>query len=204
MYYFFLKKTKIISCEKTLVKKKDFFLVKPSELDKPWFQYRKPNIIGKKIKILYVGRIRIEKGIFNFLDLFSKLDKRFKLTIIGDKKDVRLNVKNVKFLKFSSNTKYLINQYDLHHILILPSYTESHPKVIYEALSRLRPVLIFKDIKHVIKSTKGIFICERDPVNFSQRALYIIKNYKFIQNQILTNKFPKKNVFIRNLCNILK
>jgi glycosyltransferase involved in cell wall biosynthesis len=91
----------------------------------------------------------------------------------------------------------------MNHVLVLPSYTESHPKVVYESLARLRPVLIFDDIEHIIKNTKGIFVCKRDLNNFLNKIDYIINNYHFIQKQIIKNSLPKKRVFIRQLRNIL-
>jgi len=203
MYFIFLKKAKIIACDETLVKKNFFFLVKPSELNEPWFKNRKKFLPNKKIKIIYVGRIRVEKGILNFINLFRQLDKRFFLTIIGDRYNEKFNIKNVNYLNFLSNINDLISEYDKSHILILPSYTESHPKVVYEALARLRPVLIFDDIKHIINKTNGIFVSKRNTKDFLEKVNYIIKNYKFIQKQILKNKLPKKNFFIRQLYNIL-
>ena len=153
-------------CFNSFLSTKKFFLVNPSELDEYWFKNRKNIFYDKKIKLLYVGRIRIEKGIFNFLNLFKKLDNRFQLTIIGDRYDSHFNIKNIFFKNFFSNAKHLIKQYDKHHILLLPSYTESHPKVVYEALSRLRPVLIFDDIKHIIRDMNGIFVSKRNLKNF--------------------------------------
>ena len=204
MYFFFLKKAKIISCEKSLVRKNNFFLVEPSELSELWFKNRKKIIYDNKIKILYVGRIRIEKGILNFIDLFNKLDKRFELTIIGDKYDKKFKIKNLNYLNFFSDIKDLIKQYDKNHIIILPSYTESHPKVVYESLARLRPVLIFEEIKHVVKDTKGIFVCKRNKNDFLKKVDYIIKNYQPIQKKILKNLLPKKKIFIQELYNILR
>ena len=204
MYFIFLKKAKIITCEKSLVKKKKFFLVEPSELDEFWFKNRKFIVKSKKIKILFVGRVRIEKGIFNFLDIFSKLDKQFQLTIVGDIYDKKFNIKNIQYFNFYNNIKDLINQYDINHIFVLPSYTESHPKVVYESLARLRPVLVFDDIKHIVKNTNGIFICRRNLNNFLEKINYILKNYRSIQNKILKNSLPKKNIFISQLRNIMQ
>jgi glycosyltransferase involved in cell wall biosynthesis len=204
MYFIFLKKAKIITCEETLVKKNSFFLVKPSELNEYWFKNRKKFVSNKKVKILYVGRIRIEKGILNFINLFTRLDKRFHLTIIGDKYNKKFNIKNINYLNFFSNTNDLMGEYDKSHILILPSYTESHPKVVYEALARLRPVLIFEDIKHIIKNTNGIFVCRRNVKDILEKINYIMKKYKLIQKKMLKNKLPKKNIFIRQLYNILR
>jgi hypothetical protein len=61
MYFLFLKKAKIITCEKSLVKNKNFYLVEPSELENFWFKNRKKVIFDYKINILYVGRVREKK-----------------------------------------------------------------------------------------------------------------------------------------------
>jgi glycosyltransferase involved in cell wall biosynthesis len=204
MYFIFLKKAKIISCEESLVKKNSFFLVKPSELNDHWFKKRTNFASNKKVKILYVGRIRVEKGILNFINLFTQLDKKFHLTIIGDKYNKKFNIKNISYLNFFSNINDLISQYDKSHILILPSYTESHPKVVYEALARLRPIIIFEDIKHIIKNINGIFVCRRNVKDFLKKINYVMKNYKLIQKKMLKNKLPKKNIFIGQLYNILR
>ena len=57
--------------------------------------------------------------------------------------------KNIKFLNEVAEKKRLIKLYDSHNIFILPSYTEGAPKVILESLARKRPVIVFRNIKHV-------------------------------------------------------
>ena len=56
----------------------------------------------------------------------------------------------------------LIDLYDSCRIFILPSFTEGFPKVISESLARLKPVIIFEEIKHVVKNREGIFVCKRN------------------------------------------
>ena len=56
----------------------------------------------------------------------------------------------------------LIKIYDNHNIFILPSFTEAHPKVIDESLARLRPVIIFEEIKHIIQNRKGNICCQKE------------------------------------------
>ena len=41
--------------------------------------------------------------------------------------------------------------------MILPSFTEGHPQVVLESLARKRPVIIFRDIDHIIGDKEGIF-----------------------------------------------
>ena len=152
---------------------------------------------------MYVGRIRIEKGIFNLLNIFLKMENEAELTIVGDTKIKLFNNYNIKFYNFFSKTNYLIEQYDKCHIFILPSYTEAHPKVIDEALSRLKPVIIFNDIRHVIDGRLGVFCSERDPRKLKETINFIIKNYHKISNDIKKNKLPTKENFLDNLANII-
>lgn len=203
MFMLMSKKSKIISCANQLSAGQDFFLVQPSELDEKWFINRKVIIPKNKINILYVGRIRVEKGIFYMLELFSKLDDRFLLTIIGDKKIKQFKKKNIKFINFFTSSDDLINEYDKNHILLLPSYTEAHPKVVDESLSRLRPIIIFEDIKHIIGKRFGIFISKRSHFEFLKIANFIIINYQKIINDITKNDLPTKKKFIQDITRII-
>ena len=203
MYFIMLKKSKIISCTNQLSCGRDFFLVQPSELENKWFINRKVFIPIGKINILYVGRIKIEKGIFSMLELFSKLDDRFLLTIIGDKKIKQFEKSNINFINFLSNSDDLIKEYDKNHILFLPSYTEAHPKVVDESLSRLRPIIIFEDIKHIIGNRFGIFIAKRSYIDFLKVVNFIIINYQKIIDEITKNNLPTKKKFLEDISEII-
>lgn len=205
MFSVMLSKCKIISCQKKLSRGKHYYLVKPSELDEIWFNKKKKkiNIKNYKIRLLYVGRIKIEKGIFNLLNILTKLKNEAELTIVGDKKIKLLNNYNIRFYNFFSKVEYLIEQYDKCHIFILPSYTEAHPKVIDEALARYKPVIVFNDIKHVIGDRLGIFVCKRNYEDLENKISYIYKNYSKIVKNISKNILPTKKVFLEDLNNII-
>jgi glycosyltransferase involved in cell wall biosynthesis len=203
MYFVMLKKSKIISCADQLSRGRDFFLVQPSELDEKWFNNRKVIIPRDKINILYVGRVRVEKGIFSMLEMFSKINDRFLLTIIGDKKINQFEKNNINFINFLSNSDDLIKEYDKNHILILPSYTEAHPKVVDESLARFRPVIIFEDIKHIIGNRYGVFIAKREYNDFFKVINFTISNYKKIIDDISKNNLPTKKDFIQELSKII-
>ena len=94
--------------------------------------------------------------------------------------------------------------YDNNNITILPSYTEGYPMVILESLSRLRPVIVFKDIEHVVENRKGIFVSNRDYSSFNEKINYIINNYNTIQENMKSNKLPDNESFINELKEILK
>ena len=63
-----------------------------------------------------------------------------------------------------------------HHIL---KVTKSH----FRALSRMIPVIIFKDIKHVIHKRSGIFVSERNEKSLEKTIEFINKNYEMIKKE---------------------
>ena len=97
----------------------------------------------------------------------------------------------------------LINFYDKCDVFILPSFTEGHPMVLLEALSRLRPVIIFRDIEHIVGNKKGIFVSERNPENFLKTLKLIKQNYNLIQKEMKLNILPKKKDFIHSFSKIV-
>ena len=57
----------LISCRDYILKGRKGNIVNPSQLDNDWLcNYKKPNL--EKINLLYVGRVRVEKGIFSLLN----------------------------------------------------------------------------------------------------------------------------------------
>ena len=54
--------------------------------------------------------------------------------------------------------------YDDHNIFILPSFTEAHPQVLDEALSRFRPVIVFSEISHV-KEIEKVSLFAKGTIN---------------------------------------
>ena len=66
--------------------------------------------------------------------------------------------------------------YDKNNIFILPSFTEGHPQVLDEALSRMRPVIVFEEIKHVKRDRQGVFVCKRDINDLDNTINYIFNN----------------------------
>ena len=200
IYYFMFSITcsisNLISCRDYILRGKKGKIISPSQLDSTWLRQPK-NIEVKSFRLLYVGRFKVEKGIFSLIGLI-KNKKDISLTIVGAEKGAsyNLNQSNVKIFPQQSNKLKLIKYYDDNNIFILPSFTEGHPMVLLEALARRRPVIIFEDIKHVIGDKKGIFVSKRNFVNLLGTLNQIKKNYKKIQNDIRKNKLPTNKEFI--------
>ena len=192
----------LISCRKHILKNKSGQIVHPSQLNDKWFLPSK-EINLKRIKLLYVGRIRVEKGIYSFLELIRNTD--IQLTIITSEKENKLNKisTNISVINFENYNDSIIKFYDDHNIFILPSYTEAHPQVLDEALARKRPVIIFKEIAHVVRDRKGVFISNRDLKSLKITIEHIINNHDSIKMEMIQNKLPTKKNFILELANIV-
>jgi glycosyltransferase involved in cell wall biosynthesis len=202
MFKIVTSSSRVLVCDYRLYNKDKSYLVLPSKLDDRWLRKQKP-IILDKIRFLYVGRINPEKGILKFIEMFKELKLDATLSIVSENKISELP-KNIKFLGHGFDTETLINIYDDHNIMILPSFTEGHPQVVIESLSRRRPVIIFEEISHVVKNRKGIFISKRNKIDFSKTVEHIIKNYKKIQDEMDENKLPTKDEFFFKISEILK
>ncbi len=205
-HFMFVVSSKIsifISCRKYILMGKNGHVVYPSQLDNLWHNnHIEPTI--DETKLIYVGRIKKEKGIFSLLNLIKNQSKVI-LTIVGasDEDAKLINQQNVNIINIVKDKKELINLYDKSHIMILPSYTEGYPMVILESLSRLRPIIVFKEIEHVIKDRKGIFVSNRDSQSLFEKINYIMNNYKLIQENMKSNRLPDNDSFIKKLKEIL-
>jgi len=195
-------KANLIACRKHLLRNKNGIIVNPSQLSDKWFKEIK-TIDQNKSKLLYIGRIRVEKGIFSLLNILK--DSEYSLTIVTSEKEIKFKEKydNINLINFENNNDEIINIYDDHSIFILPSYTEAHPQVLDESLSRCRPVIVFKDIDHVKRDREGVFVCERNLKSLEETINYINENYGDITDKIKTNKLPTKMSFINELKKIL-
>ena len=193
---------KLISCSKQILRNKKGHVVFPSQLDQDWFKNLSRGEI-EQFKLLYVGRLRIEKGIFSLLSMIK--GKNLDLAIVGAEKNFKNNYEdqNIKIYPNESNKKRLIKIYDDHNIFVLPSFTEGHPMALIEALARRRPVIIFKEIQHVIDEKKGIFVSERNIESFLKTLNFVKSNYSQIIKEMELNKLPTKKDFIIDMAKII-
>ena len=166
----------VIALHDRLYNKKNFHVINSSTLDERWFKN------FKKAKIDKTNNLRHQK---KFKDLIE-------------------NSRNIKFTGYISNRQKLIDTYDNHNILILPSFTEGQPYVVDESLVRRRPVLIFEDIAQIIRGRKGIFVSKRDSNSFVETTKFIMTNYTKIQKDIEQNTFPLEKNMFKEISNVIK
>ena len=203
MYSIMTTNSTVITLHERLYKGKNSHLVTSSSLDEEWLKNNK-EVKLDKIRFLYVGRVNPEKGIHRFLKMFEEIKLNSELSIVGNLKNIKISKNtNIKLIGYISDKKSLIDIYDDHNILILPSFTEGQPHVVDESLARRRPVIIFEDIAHIIKERKGIFVSKRTIHSFSEISNYVMENYNEIQKSIEKNKFPLKKDSIKQISNII-
>ena len=202
MFFMVSKLSSLIGCGEKVLRRKKGQVVFPSQLTEKWFLNNK-NANLSNIKLLYVGRIRIEKGIFSLFEIMKKVKQDITLSVVGMEKssDKKNEQKNINIYEIETLEEKLINYYDEHNIFVLPSYTEGYPMVILESLARHRPVIIFDEIKHVIGDKKGIFVSKRNTESFLEKINYIKNNYNKIQKDIKNNDLPLKQDFLKKLEN---
>lgn len=206
MFFLIKKKLKIVSCSKHFTNVDSKKVIHPSELNSYWL--KRSRVIKKfKTDFIYVGRFKKEKGSIFMVDIFKKYLNKYNLTVVGTKKRFihkKYYNKNINFIGPITNIKKMINLYDSSKIFMLPSYTEGFPKVILESLARLKPIIIFEEIKHVLNNRNGIFVCKRNEKNISKTINYILNNYKDIQKKITKNKIYTKDTFKKELLGSIK
>tara|TARA_B110000495_G_C22953674_1_gene558561 strand:- start:233 stop:1276 length:1044 start_codon:yes stop_codon:yes gene_type:complete len=211
MYSIVTSNSTVIALHDRLYKKGDGHVISSSAIDEKWLQNFK-NVKLDKIRFLYVARVNPEKGIYEFLEMFRKIKLDAEISIIGKTKNLTLlkkfkasigNSENIKFSGYISDRQLLIETYDNHNILILPSYTEGQPYVVDESLARRRPVLIFDDIEHIIKGRKGILVSKRNADSFTETTKFIMQNYYEIQKDIQKNKFPMEKDMFKQIADVI-
>ena len=202
MYKIITSNSKVIVCHERLYKKKSH-LVYISRLDEEWLKDQK-DVLLDKARFLYVGRMSHEKGIFEFLKMFNQIKFDAEFSIVGNSTNQNFSNKNIKPLGYVADSQSLINIYDKHNIMVLPSFTEATPYVVDEALSRKRPVIIFEDIAYIVRDKKGIFVSQRSVNSFSETTKYIMNNYREIQKKMEKNVLPTKKNMIKQISDIIK
>ena len=206
MFYIISKKLKILSVSKKFTNVKIKRILHPSELNKTWLKKNK-KINKFKIDFLYVGRFKREKGSYFLAKIFKENLTNYNLTIVGTKKkfiEKKYYAKNINYIGPVVKSNKLIKLYDSARIFILPSFTEGYPKVVSESLARFKPIIIFKEIEHIVNRRKGIFVCKREIKNIKKIFKFILRNYRNIQKTISKNYIYTKEDFKRELLSSIR
>lgn len=104
------------------------------------------------LKLLFIGRVVEDKGIYDLISSVSKLKGKVELTVIGDGPDLesakqlssRLNVSSSVFFKGQLPHSQLPQYLEATNLVVVPSnnYYEGFPRVIMEAWAYKKPVIV--------------------------------------------------------------
>lgn len=173
---------------------------------------------SKVIKLLFVGMINKDKGIFELLDAFKMIENKesLSLRICGNITDNAItdlfnnklkNISSVELMGYISG-KEKAKIYSDSDILILPSYHEGFPLVILEALRAGCAIITTPvgAIPEVLTSENCIYVQPGSADDIKEAIKMLITNKDVLynmkkNNQMLSKKYSARK-HIEKLCNI--
>ena len=145
-----------------------------------------------KKNILFISESlsNFRKGIDLLLEAFDKdfiNDNNIAIYAIG-KKDIELDIPNIKFLGKISDFKLLQKYYQASDLFILPSRQDNLPNVMVESLCSGCPVVSFDTggMKDWINKGNGI-ICDEISSNSLRKGVLKALNYEYDRDEISKN-----------------
>jgi glycosyltransferase involved in cell wall biosynthesis len=132
-------------------------------------------------KLVAVGRLSQEKGMFRLLESMRQLPANYLLNIIGDGPlmgELMVRVAQNELgdrVKLSGQVSDVSTQIAQHDLLVLTSFTEGFPNVILEALSVGVPVVTFRvggaDVL-IREAFNGFIVEQGDFANLKKQIIY--------------------------------
>lgn len=145
------------------------------------------------LKLLFVGKISIEKGCIYLLEAMKRLSStEFQLDLIGEIEPSQFfvfkpyfNVSNIKFLGKLPNDK-ILEILPNYHIFVLPSLTDAYSLAVSEALAHKLPVIITENVgtKNEIKKFEIGIVCQIKDSNSLAEAILSLQNEEYRQTLI--------------------
>jgi glycosyltransferase involved in cell wall biosynthesis len=161
------------------------------------------DISPKILKIVFVGKISIEKGCIYLLEAMKKLSNtEFHLDIIGDieanQKAVfnpYFNLPNVRFVGQLPQNRILeiLSEY---HLFVLPSLTDAYSLAVSEALSCKVPVIVTENVGNKGDIRKFIIgdVCEAQNIDALIASILKFQDEEYCQFlRANINNFIKEN-----------
>lgn len=168
------------------------------------------NQIGEHPKLLFVGRLEPEKGLFDLITAVKTLNETMPITlsIVGEGglgEELRdfvdqLNLKSqVKFEGYKAFGESLFELYRSHDIMMISSYSEGLPKIINEARAFAMPIVSTKVggiVKELQENKTCLFVQPGRPEELSSAVLFLIQNpevYKTLSKN-LSHQFSSNSL----------
>jgi len=145
-------------------------------------RFRPGKKLDDKFRILFVGRVTLQKGIKYLLEAYQKLKlKNAELVIVGPVgnelkewiRDARNKI-NFKMVGFTPNP---VPFYQNASIFVLPSVTEGCARVILEAMACGLPVIVTTNTGTICEDGKSGFVIPiRDVETLKEKILFLYEN----------------------------
>jgi len=178
--------------------KKKYLVANESRININHFVSSKTKSIGDLPKVLYVGRLSVEKGIVYLIEAIKLVNYELKvgLIIVGEGDYIfklRRLVNKLELsdrVTFKGYVKWGIELFSLMRdcdCLVLPSLSEGMPLVIIEAMSQGLPIIASNvgGIPEIVKHKKnGLLVPARQPDQIASSILEIIRDSNLRNNII--------------------
>ena len=209
LWYSLISRTVFVNSKALLIKYKKFHpsLVSTSNLETSDFSNDLSFKINSPLKILYVGRIDLTKGILETIDAIftlKKMDILCSYNIVGwdENEDKNIQVlknkvnelnldKVVTFCGKKSQGDILNSFYNNSDIFICASYHESMPRTIYESMANSTAVIATKvgsiplELEH---NVNAILINPKVSIDIVESVQILINNFE-LRKKIIKNAY---------------
>ncbi|WP_339753885.1 glycosyltransferase family 4 protein [Algoriphagus aquimarinus] len=165
---------------------------------------------NKDVKLLFVGRLEPEKGLFDLVNAVKLVNESIpvSLTIVGEGgvgEELRafveeLNVSHcVKFAGYQAFGESLFELYRSHDIMVISSYSEGLPKIINEARAFAMPIVSTKVggiAKELQEGETCLFVPPGKPELLAAAVVFLLHNPKVYQriSQNLHDQFSSNSL----------
>jgi len=162
-------------------KEKLFFLSNPIPFELSYIDMK-----AKENIVLYLGRVRIEKGINTLLEAWEMVDHiGWKLQIVGDGKEKeefinlakRLNIlQSVSFIESQTDVK---SYYEASKIFVLPSLYEGMPMTLLEAMACKSTVISSNTaggIRLINHNKTGMLFEKKNSQELAKKLTYLMRD----------------------------
>jgi glycosyltransferase involved in cell wall biosynthesis len=195
--------------KKYKVNKKNISVI-PNAVE-PQFFLNKPRKLRKRLSILYVGRLSVQKNIQQILNALVGHSDAFELNILGsgelrqklESQKNELNLLNVHFRGYVEG-KNLVDFYKKSDIFVLTSIREGMPLVLLEAMAAGLPIVANDviGIREVVKQNKNGLLVEYNNSNQLTGTLLALSKNKLLYKKMSDNsrKMARKHSWPIVIC----